>query len=261
MAEKFAQKRQKEILNLLLKNNQLQVNELADKLQVAQATIRRDLNNLESLGKIYRTHGGAIIKEQTVSWLATTLEERMNTNSNKKLRIAEAILEFVHDSESIMMDGSSTNMAVAKQLAKNLNFLLIVTNSQPLGDIFLEDDYSDNNVYTVGGELLFGTQNTVGPIAENNLKSFKTDVAIISTTSIIPEEGLFSASPQESEIKKIMIENSKLSILVFDSSKINFPALSKFNDFKNIDIIITNSDINNESLKILKSKVKTVKLV
>ena len=67
MEKKFPHQRQKEILNLLLKNNQLQVAELASQLSVTQATIRRDLTSLESLGKLYRTHGGAILKEPTVS--------------------------------------------------------------------------------------------------------------------------------------------------------------------------------------------------
>ena len=176
----------------------------------------------------------------------------------KKIKIAKAILDFVEDSQSIMMDGSSTNMEIAKQLSTNRKNLLIVTNSQPLGNLFIENEEAENNVYTIGGELLGGTQNTVGPIAENNLSFFRTDLAIISTTSIIPDEGLFSASPQESEIKKLMIKNAKTTILVFDSTKINIHALSKFNSFENIDIIITNSDIDKENLKTLKTKVKTV---
>jgi DeoR family transcriptional regulator of aga operon/DeoR family fructose operon transcriptional repressor len=260
MAEKFTHQRQKEILNLLLKNSQLQVYELAEMLNVTQATIRRDLTALESLGKLYRTHGGAILKEQTVSWLATTLEERMKSNVEKKESIAQAVVDYIDDSESIMMDGSSTNMFIASKLAKLKNNLLIITNSQPLGTLFVHNEDSDNSIYTIGGELLFGTQNTVGPIAENNLNLFRADKAIISTTSIIPEEGLFSASPQESEIKKLMIKYSKETILVFDSTKVGIPALSKFNEFENIDVIITNSDIDDKSLKLLKSKVKIVKL-
>jgi len=260
MAEKISHQRHKEILNLLLKNSQLQVYELAEKLNVTQATIRRDLTSLEASGKLYRTHGGAIIKEQTVSWLATTLEERMSYNIEMKERIAKKIVNYIEDSESIMMDGSSTNMAIAKQLSKTKKNLLIITNSQPLGDLFLENDESDNSIYTVGGELLYGTQNTVGPIAENNLNLFRADKAIISTTSILPEEGLFSASPQESEIKKLMIKYSKEVILVFDSTKVGISALSKFNNFENIDVVITNSEIDKENLDIIKSKVKIVEL-
>jgi DeoR family transcriptional regulator of aga operon/DeoR family fructose operon transcriptional repressor len=260
MATKFSNQRQKEILNLLLKNSQLQVYELAEKLNITQATIRRDLTALESLGKLYRTHGGAILKEQTVSWLATTLEDRMKSKAKEKELIAIAILEYIEDSESIMIDGSSTNMAIAKQLSKNKKNLLIITNSQPLGDVFMEDDESSNSIYTIGGELLYGTQNTVGPIAENNLNLFRADKAIISTTSVLSNEGLFSASPQESEIKKLMIKYSKKTILVFDSSKLGISALSKFNNFENIDLIITNKDIDPEDLELLKLKVKKIKL-
>lgn len=260
MEKKFPHQRQKEILNLLLKNNQLQVIELAEKLSVTQATIRRDLTSLESLGKLYRTHGGAILKEPTVSWLSTSLKERMKSHTKEKEAIAKSILPYIEDSETIMMDGGSTNMAIARQLSSHKNNLLIITNSQAIGEVFAKDENSTNTVYIIGGELLYGTQNTVGPIAQNNLNLFTADKSITCTTGIIPEEGLFSASPQESEIKRLMLKRSKTKILVFDISKIGVPALSKFNDFENIDLVITNKDIDPKDFEILKSKVGKIKL-
>ncbi len=260
MSEKYANPRQKEILNLLLTNNNIQVAELADKLNVTQATIRRDLTKLESLGKLYRTHGGAILKEQTVSWLSTTLEERMKSNIKEKEDIAKSILPYIEDSETIMMDGGSTTMAIAKELAQHKQNLLIITNCQAIGDVFIKDEDSTNNVYIIGGELLYGTQNTVGPIAERNLDLFKADKSIISITGVLIDEGLFTASPQESEIKRLMIKNSKTNIIVFGVSKIGVPALSKCNNFENIDLIITNKDIELDHLNKLKTKVSKIKL-
>ncbi len=260
MEKKIPKQRQKEILNLLLTNNHFQVSELACELNVTQATIRRDLTELESLGKLYRTHGGAILKGQTVSWLSTTLEERMASDVQEKEAIAKSILPYIEDSETIMIDGGSTNMAIAKQLSLHKENLLIITNCQAIGDVFIQNEDSTNSVYTIGGELLYGTQNTVGPIAERNLELFKADKSIISLTGVLPEEGLFTASPQESEIKSLMIKNSKTNIIVFGTSKIGVPALSKFNDFEKIDLIITNKNIDPNHLKILKSKVQKIKL-
>ena len=57
-----------------------------------------------------------------------------------------------------------------------------------------------------------------------------------------------------------MIKNSKTSIIVFGTSKIGVPALSKFNNFEKIDLIITNKNIDPNHLKILKSKVQKIKL-
>ncbi|HEM7577553.1 TPA: DeoR/GlpR transcriptional regulator, partial [Serratia marcescens] len=51
--------RRNEILALIQANGRVYVNELADKFQVSQETIRRDLNKLEDYRLIKKIHGGA----------------------------------------------------------------------------------------------------------------------------------------------------------------------------------------------------------
>ncbi len=261
MSQKIGEQRQNQILDILMKKNKMEVNDLAIELNVTQATVRRDLTILEKKGKLYRTHGGAILKDQPVTWQPTSLEERLSQHSEKKKQLAKAMSKYINNNDSLIIDGSSTNIEIAKELVKTKRDLLIVTNSQALGSIFLKDENWNNKVFTIGGELLFDTQNTVGPLAENILKTFKVAKSIIGITGIIPEEGLFSASPQESEIKRIMIKNSAEVFVVFDSSKIGVPALSKFNDFENIDYIITNSDIDDCDKRILENKVRNIELI
>lgn len=261
LGQKIGEQRQSQILDILLKNSKMEVNELAEKLNVTQATVRRDLTILEKKGKLYRTHGGAILKDQPVTWQPTSLEERLSQNSESKKQLAKAMAKHINDNDSIIIDGSSTNIEIAKELVKTKKDLLIVTNSQYLGCIFLKDESLNNQVFIIGGELLFDTQNTVGPLAENILRTFRVSKSIIGLTGIIPEEGLFSASPQESEIKRIMIKNGSKVFVVFDSSKIGIHALSKFNDFEDIDYLITNSDVSESDKNTLKEKVKTVEFI
>lgn len=261
MSQKIGEQRQNQILDILLKKSKMEVNDLADKLNVTQATVRRDLTLLEKKGKLYRTHGGAILKDQPVTWQPTSLEERLTQNSEKKKQLAKAMANHINNNDSLIIDGSSTNIEIAKELVKTKTDLLIVTNSQSIGSIFLKDENLNNQVFVIGGELLFDTQNTVGPLAENILRTFRVEKSIIGLTSIIPEEGLFSASPQESEIKRIMIKNAAEVFVVFDSTKIGVPALSKFNEFEDIDYIITNADIDDSDKYILEQKVKIVELI
>ena len=54
-------KRIQNIEDLLNQNIELSVKELAEKLQVSEMTVRRDLDSLEEQGKLRRTHGGAIL--------------------------------------------------------------------------------------------------------------------------------------------------------------------------------------------------------
>ena len=54
--------RQTAILQALKENKSANVADLAKKLYVSEATIRRDLAQMESMGLIERTHGGALLR-------------------------------------------------------------------------------------------------------------------------------------------------------------------------------------------------------
>ena len=53
--------RQNIILDYLLKSGSVQVSDLAITLAVSSVTIRKDLTELEKEGKLYRSHGRAIL--------------------------------------------------------------------------------------------------------------------------------------------------------------------------------------------------------
>ena len=55
------EERHSEIMDNLLKQGSIQVTELANILQVSSVTIRKDLTDLEKEGKLYRSHGKAIL--------------------------------------------------------------------------------------------------------------------------------------------------------------------------------------------------------
>ena len=69
-------KRQEEILEILNKNKQATVEELAAELFVSGATIRRDLSAMEKQGLIKRSHGGAIPFSSTAEESAIALREQ-----------------------------------------------------------------------------------------------------------------------------------------------------------------------------------------
>ena len=55
--------RQNEILRQLKENKSAAVAALAKDLYVSEATIRRDLAEMQSMGLIERSHGGALLPE------------------------------------------------------------------------------------------------------------------------------------------------------------------------------------------------------
>ena len=55
--------RQKKILEQIEQRGSINVLELAEAFDVSDMTIRRDLNELEKIGLVRRTHGGAVTRE------------------------------------------------------------------------------------------------------------------------------------------------------------------------------------------------------
>ena len=81
--------RQNEILKRLKENKTASVNELAKTLFVSEATIRRDLAEMKSMGLVERSHGGALLPENAEE---ISIFFRMEKNANEKERAATKAL-------------------------------------------------------------------------------------------------------------------------------------------------------------------------
>ncbi|MDR2020295.1 MAG: DeoR/GlpR family DNA-binding transcription regulator [Treponema sp.] len=247
----FVEERQTRILEYVKTCNRANVLELAEKLDVTEATIRRDLRLLEDQGLINRTHGGAIKRDNPALWQTTSMEERMVARRAEKDRIAEFVSHIINDNSSVMIDGGSTTQIVAERLSGKQN-LLVVTNCPSIGLIFLKG--TGSKVLLTGGELMRGTYSVVGVETELELRRIRTDKAIIGVSALSAEEGLFSANPHEGEVKRLMIMNSRETIVVADSSKFDIQALYMFSDFERISKLVTDKDIGKDALLALQKK-------
>ena len=247
----FVEERRTKILEYVNKNGRADVAELATFLNVTEVTVRRDLVSLEEQGVLYRAHGGALRREQLSVWQTSTLQDRLVVHLEEKTRIAQFVTQLIHDGESLMIDGGSTTMLVAKELSAKKN-LLVVTNSPDIGQLIMETN--DNKVILTGGELLKETHALIGSAAEHSLEQYRTDKAIIGVSGILIDQGCFSAIPQEAEIKRLMSLGSSETIVVTDSSKIGARAFCFFCEFTQVDKLVTDKNISKAALQELKQR-------
>ena len=61
----LSQQRQKMILDYLKTNKSVQVQELSDILGISLSTVRRDLRDMEEIGRVRRVHGGAMLVQDS----------------------------------------------------------------------------------------------------------------------------------------------------------------------------------------------------
>ena len=246
MKKDFVEERRGKIRDYVNEHSRADIGSLATMFHTTEATIRRDVALLEQRHLVHRVHGGVLRREQPSVWQITPLHDRMAINTAAKERIAACVGNLVRDGDSIMIDGGSTTLLIAKTLRTKRN-LLAVSNAPAIGHIISEEH--DNKVMLTGGELLKETASLIGNAAEYSLAQYRSDKAIVGVSGILPDEGCFAAIPQEAQIKRLMSLNSRETIVVADSSKIDTRAFCFIFDFTRVDKLVIDRNLGATALE------------
>ena len=248
--------RQQQILEYLQSHKSITIRKAAEIFMVSEATVRRDLDELASTGKIERTHGGAVLHTGTgFEWQHA---EKMQEMIPEKKRIAIAAKKLIEDGDSLFLDTGTTTYLLAEEL-KEKKRLTVVTNNLDIA-YTTELDATLTMIIT-GGIRRDGYSSLVGDIAADLVRKLYVDVSFIGADAVSVGNGVFNTNFNEIGIKKSGIESGKRKVLLADSSKFSRKALAKICDLQEFDIIITDSGIDEAQLKILKEKIARVIIV
>ena len=211
----FEIERLKKIQELLQEKTSMSVQKLAEILFVSETTIRRDLNELERQGLVKRIHGGAVLITGTAQEVPLYLRERQN--SGIKEQLAYRAISYIRNGQVLFLDASSTVQRMVPHLAGFRN-LTIITNglktAQELSEL-------SHNVYCTGGLQLHNSSAYVGPYAEHMVRQINADIFFFSSRGLSPEGRITDTSADETQLRRIMFEQSKQRIFLCDSSKFN----------------------------------------
>lgn len=212
------------------------VNDLADHLDVAPETIRRDLSYLEKQGLVQRVHGGAI-----PAWLEPSVDLKNSIQQAEKLRIAKAAINLLPENGTVILD-SGTTTAQLVPLIPDSAHLRIITNSPDHAVALMEKEHVE--IILAGGRVRKGTRACVDQWAIDTFKGIVADLAIVATNGISLARGLTTPEPAEGAVKIAMLGASKKKILLADHSKFKQDHFSKFGEVKDIDLIITDEAVD-----------------
>ena len=240
----LAIERRNAILEKLQVERRVVVSELSALYDVSEETIRRDLDKLENDGYAIKSYGGAVINEN--SNLDLPYNVRKNTNVLGKQKIAALISEMVHDGDNIMLDASSTAVAIAKAI-KNKKDLTVITNSLEIALELIETPGC--NVISTGGVATGSSFALVGSVTDKTIRSYYVDKAIISCKGIDMYAGFTESDERHANNKASMFYMAKTKILAIDSSKFNKIAFAKIGDLREISRIVTDKKPEEEWLQ------------
>lgn len=232
--------RQREIMSRLRSGRTLSVTALAADLAVSDETIRRELRALEDHGAIIREHGGA---RMTSPVHEGPLHQRMEENSDAKLRIARAAAEFVSDGAIIFIDSGTTSCFIARQLVDRRS-LTVITNSlrvaNDLGGI------NNNRLFLAGGQMDYDYRAFSDHVAQDYVRGFTPHLAILSVGGISTERGLMDFHPGEAAMSRIAYATSKQVLLGADSTKFGRYALIQTAALSEVSILVTDQPLEDE---------------
>src|SRR4051812_39029803 len=102
------------LLELLTQTGRMSVEDAADRLEVSQATIRRDFDQLAQQQMITRTRGGAVVNGVSYD---LPLRYKSAKHASEKQRIGAAAAALVSPAMVVGLTGGTTTTEVARALA------------------------------------------------------------------------------------------------------------------------------------------------
>ena len=217
---------------------QVTVSELAERFAVSIDTVRRDLDQLSAEGTLVRTYGGAV-SQATPAKVDRAVDVRLGIARAEKEEIAELAAGLVHDGATIMINGGTTTLALARALHHHRN-LTVATNNLLIPPAL--DPAVVQNLYVFGGAVRTLTQATVGPVSlgvtGGGDLDISCDLALIGVGAVAAG-GYSTSNLAEAAMMRDMIGRAARVAILADSSKFGRRLFAQISELGAADYLIT----------------------
>ncbi len=229
----FAHERHQRLTELLHARGTLAVASLPRLLRASPATVRRDLEHLERIGRVVRTHGGVSHPDALPG--EADFSRRARAAMPAKLAIAGAAAALVPDGATVFVDAGTTALEAGRRLLERAG-LTLVTHSVPL---LAGPHDGRSRLIAIGGELRGVSRAFVGGLALSWLRSLRFDYAILAASGLDPAEGASTTELLEAAVKQEVVARARHTVLVADASKWARPAAVRFAGWEDIGDFVT----------------------
>ena len=232
-----AERRQAEIMRILVEQGDTQLSDLVDRLGVSLMTIHRDLNFLQAQGLVRRIRGAVSVEKSVV--FESSYFYRSKQNVEEKRALAEAAVAHIEPGNAIVWDDSSTTYHVCDFL-ESVTPVTVLTNALPV--INRLHTMTDVDLIGVGGKYHTGYGAFFGMACEQTIRSYHVDIALMSSTTI-QDLALYTQDEQVVGAKRAMIAIASKKLLLIDSSKFHYTALSYVADLAVFDVVLVSRSV------------------
>lgn len=201
-----------ELLKIIEENGYATVKYIAAMTFSSESTVRRQLTELERMGLVKRSYGGAELKKDNIN---TPIELRLQKNHKAKDAVARKAAALVSDNSTIFIDAASTSLHMAPYLAGKSG-LTVYTYSAELCSLLAS---SGITVYCLGGRYDRVSKVFSGEYAINMARSVYYDAFFFSSSGYC--DGIvYDYSESETHMRRVLLEQSARKYFLCDSGKI-----------------------------------------
>jgi DeoR family transcriptional regulator, aga operon transcriptional repressor len=234
------------LLQLVSERGRVEVEGVADELEVSAATVRRDLDHLAQQQLLTRTRGGAVA--QAVAY-DLPLRYKSARRASEKQRIARAAAGLVAPATVVGLNGGTTTTEVARALATRpgADGLTIVTNALNIANELVVRPHV--KLVVIGGVARPQSYELMGPLAAGILEELTLDTAFLDVDAIDLEMGATADHEGEASTNRLMARRARRAVVVADRSKLGARAFARICALDEIDVLITGGTAPDEFVR------------
>jgi DeoR family transcriptional regulator of aga operon len=234
-----------QIQQLLSGADAVTIGELTEHLGVSEATVRRDLDELQRSGLVQRTHGGAV---------ATSVRElpfpaRSTRQVLEKRAIARAAAALVTPGDTLFIGGGSTTLRLAEHLVDA--DVTVVTNSLPVATELSRG--RAGQVIVVGGTLRTPELSLIGPRAVDAIGSYRAQLAFLGVPAIDADHGFTADGDDEAATDAAFIAMAQRTVVLADHTKLGRVSTRQVVPLETIHSLVTDPGAPPEVLEELQA--------
>jgi DeoR family transcriptional regulator, aga operon transcriptional repressor len=224
--------RSEDLLSIIRARGSASVSVLSAEVGVSQATVRRDLRRLATVGGIVRTYGGAAVAAPTIG---------STSNREAKQRIGRAVAAMIEEGETVVISSGTTALEVARNLVGRRQ-LTVITNALDVVQVLI--DIPGIDLIVLGGSVRPHMHSTLGHVTEMAIRELRADKLIFGIAAIDPVHGLSSDHLPEILIDRALRDMSRTVIVVADSSKVGRVESALVFGLASVDVLVTDDGIS-----------------
>ncbi|MBX6321874.1 MAG: DeoR/GlpR transcriptional regulator [Rhodospirillaceae bacterium] len=238
---KVADRRQ-QLAEYVMRMGYVRIDDLVERFNISRMTVHRHLDRLERQGVLRKLRGAVTV--QPSGLYESSFRYRSTIHQAEKLALARAALEYVEPGQAVMLDDSTTTVAVSSLLRK-VGPLTVITNSAAVLETLSQAE--DIELICLGGQFNHTYNAYLGLLCEHAIAELRVKVLFLSA-SAIQGATAFHQDQQVIRVKQAMMSVARTRILLVDHHKFGGLALHRLADLSAFDAVLTTEGLAPEHL-------------